>query len=563
MSGIDTDFFNETQEGFTIYVVEQRFVVGRGSDFFKTFRGKKNMITTSGEVKKIKSKIYQWIGKNISNITDLMTHCFFTNIAVDIPQIINNLAKLFSVHEHQAAGPEIIDPILIQEGNVTNKDLAELISLYKSSILRPVIVILLKDNDFDRARTLLSLCPHGILVKMIRNDGSSELDKIINTGVEDVESFIDIFTRQCFSACSKTARGVLYNKEWAENSIVKLYAPSILRLRTNLLYDLKDNVREDVCDIIKRLQNEVETSHRNNVLTHSFSCMSKLFRVYCNDYGGQDIQDALDIAKYINNDILSAHVYRYAHFMKDVTLHEKNLYLSKAQEIFSKNGMEDHMVYCMNNELTNQFYTDQIGINQFEAMKETALFNVPGLVGMSIILNNVGVAYLYSGKLELAIDILNKAKDYAKTENRVTQELGILCNLMVVKDYYGEDINEKEIYSVLRRIFDHFDIQKGAFLSANYITNIIAISLKYKGLLSTLFDEFEISDVLNNALKPNLLGVGSLNHQLYKLTNKHSELKKLFSYDVLSNSNMPKTSGIRQRFISNNGMNPSIFNAWL
>ena len=38
------DFFKEQEEAFTIYVVEQRFVTGRGSDYFRSFKGKPNYI---------------------------------------------------------------------------------------------------------------------------------------------------------------------------------------------------------------------------------------------------------------------------------------------------------------------------------------------------------------------------------------------------------------------------------------------------------------------------------------------------------------------------------------
>lgn len=105
--------------------------------------------------------------------------------------------------------------------------------------MSPTIIVILKDNDFDRAKELLCECPDGTCVKFIRNNGKDEIYRIVNTGVKDIDNFIDSFAEQCFNTCSKTKHDVLLNKEWAENSIVKLYAPRILKYRANLLCDEK------------------------------------------------------------------------------------------------------------------------------------------------------------------------------------------------------------------------------------------------------------------------------------------------------------------------------------
>lgn len=56
-------FFLEQQETFTIYVVEQRFVVGRGLEYFKSFRGKPNYIDTNEYAQKRIHTILTWIQK--------------------------------------------------------------------------------------------------------------------------------------------------------------------------------------------------------------------------------------------------------------------------------------------------------------------------------------------------------------------------------------------------------------------------------------------------------------------------------------------------------------------
>ena len=45
-------FFRESQEAFTIYVVEQRFVAERGYEYFNSFIGKENLIVDDSSLKK-------------------------------------------------------------------------------------------------------------------------------------------------------------------------------------------------------------------------------------------------------------------------------------------------------------------------------------------------------------------------------------------------------------------------------------------------------------------------------------------------------------------------------
>ena len=143
-------------------------------------------------------------------------------------------------------GPEVIDPLVIDELNISSKYIAELVSLYKESIIQPAIIIILKDNDFERAKKLLSNCPHNTNVKFIRNDGKTVIYKIINSGAQNTDDFVEAFSRQCFSTCSKTDRNILLNCNWGEDNFIKSITPYFCKVRTNLLYDEKDEALTDV-----------------------------------------------------------------------------------------------------------------------------------------------------------------------------------------------------------------------------------------------------------------------------------------------------------------------------
>ena len=61
-------FFREGGNKFTIYVVEQKFVIERGRDYFKSFLGKDNYIDTNVLAQRRLYKIYDWIEKRFHQL---------------------------------------------------------------------------------------------------------------------------------------------------------------------------------------------------------------------------------------------------------------------------------------------------------------------------------------------------------------------------------------------------------------------------------------------------------------------------------------------------------------
>lgn len=553
-------FFRENQEGFTVYVVERRFAVRRGNEFFKSYSGSKHYIRNEADMKKTINKILDYVQKSIPNILELIGLATKYPQKVGIPELLNVLLKLFFTNEHQAAGPEVIDPIIIEEESISPLYMSQLISLHKHSTLRPVIIIILKDNDFIRAKEILETCPHGLNVKLIRNSGETEIFKIINTGAADVEGFLDAFSRQCFSTCSQTQRSVLINNEWSNNAIANEYAPSILKVRTNLLFDEKTEALPIINDIIKSLESKNNNSILDEKLVEGFLCAVKLMNVYANDAPGSDLKDAYELAKDLDNELLLAHVYRYVDYFKNISRQEKIECLNKAKEIFDANKIEDHAIYCENNKLIQQFYSQNIKVRDFKKMHENAINNVPGLVGMSIICNNAGVAHLYTGNPNAAVDYFNKGLDYA--QDRLVQYLGLKCNKLVALDYSLTKIEEKEIRATIGEIIGIFGKNQFSFITANYLLNLLAIVLRQiPKAYKVIINDYPIFDIINNAIKINELGSGSLQAQLSSMASKYSQ----FDTEKILKVKSPKStiSGIREFFVEDNKYSPTIFNAWL
>lgn len=554
------DFFNDHYECFTIYVVEKAFANGRGREYFKSFLGKENYIDTDSAIIKFIKKILDWTQKHIPHIAIILAKALSEDFDyVEIAQIIADFSQLFSVEMHQAAGPYVIDPIIIQEGKISKKALSKLVSLQKESFIMPAIIIILQDNDFDRAKELLSKCPHDTNVKFIKNNGKSINYKIINTGADNINDFFDAFSSQCFSTCAKTHRSILFNNEWSNNNIIKEYTPLMFKIRSNLLFDRKDIVRQDINNLLNSLAQKPHDNEKDYKIILFLECILKIFRVYCNDYGGKDINDSMKISNILDNELLNAYVWKYAGYISNIKPIDKINLLSKAEKIFDNNNIKDQAVYCRNNILVNQFYTDKVNAWEFKELQKTAGYAIPGLVGMSYLYNNAGVSLLYTGEPEEAITYFERGLPY--TRERPVQKFGLETNMLIAKDYLCKQIDETEIRILIKKIFDSLGTDEVPFLTSNYVANILSIATKSSvSLANDLLRQYPINFLFSKSLNQNMFGFNSLYHQISLLKNKYSNLKLDLPYNI---STKALSDNKRTSFLNNNMCNPAIYNTWL
>lgn len=555
--------FMQDDNRFTLFVVEQRFVVGRGYEYFHPYLNTYHIIDSDEQIKKIFSKAIETIGKNVAPLEKLVKIILSGFSGMNIAEAITSLCKLYTVNEHQLAGPGVIDPIILQEGKISKKAIAHIVSINKDSILRPTIIVLLQDNDFERAKKLLSECPDGINVKMVWNSGKEENYKVINCGTDNIVSFIDSFSKQCFSTCSKTNREILLNREWSENSLVKTYSPRLFKYRSSLLVDQKDIIREELYDFIAEISSLHSSNSDDEKIIRSFECISKLFKVFCNDYGGTDIVDAAQIAKDINHELLLAHVYRYAEFLPNCSLTEKLELYQKGYHIFRKNSMEDHAIYCKNNMLVEQFYSNHVVPEEFREMQIEAVNNVPGMVGLSHIFNNVGVAYLYCGQASIAIDFFNRGLEYAHNQDRLVQYLALESNKMIAECYSFCKIEDTRIRFLLRRIFDGMGTKQLPFLAADYVLNVLAVAYRQNiDFGYELIHVYPILQLFQVAFDKSIINAGERLLQMQYLSTKYGD-----KFPLLKECTLPKAHnkpcGKRMEFILNYGLNPFDFETWL
>lgn len=548
-------FFEQTSE-FTIFMVENRFFTETGREFFlKHKKHSKGYLDNEYRVKNFLEKdIYSHIFKFIEKPSSFIKQLFEGEIKLSLAEVINLLSKTFGVIQQHAAGPEFIDPIIIFEGATTTKTIGLIIELYKGSHLKPKIIVVSKDNNYLRIKDILCYCPHRTKIIYLENNLRKTESYVHNAGADNIDEFVSLYAKQCYNACSRTETDLLYNPEWAADSTIKEFSPQILQVRTKLMVGEKLSAISTVDDVISRISTEIKSakSERDRNLILSFDGFSKLFRVFCNDYGGTDINDVLKIAEHLDNDLLRAHVYRYAEFMSNVDSAAIDQSLLQAEDIFRENEMEDHSLYCINNRLMRTFDTDEVSPEKFKHMTRSAMSNVPGLVGMPILMNNTGVAYLLDSKFEQAISYFKQALDYQPQNDH---KLGISCNLALSEYLDSGIVDESTVCKLFFEAQNNFDLEKQSCLVANNLTNLAYIVSKNKNISADLFNTEFYKKVLYKAYQ-GPFGVNSLTHQV-----------SMINHDL--NINLPISKNVnignskRSKFIGLSNLNPAIYCAWL
>ena len=562
MLDIEKIFYNDTNV-FTIFVVEQRFVVGRGHEYINKFINTQHFFDSERKIKRFYNKIVDKIQGSVTPVAKSVSNIITGDYIASIAEIITSLCKLFTVTEHQAAGPHVVDPIIIQEGEVTKRSLNKIVNIHKDSILRPAIIILLKDNDFERAKELLSDCPNGINIKMIRNSGEEITYKVINCGAEDINSFIESYSEQCYSTCSNTKLEILTGTDWVDNPIVSEFSPLLFRYRSSLLMDQKEDIQPLLNRTLYDIAQYETKSEKDGILLKNMECVARLYRVFCNDSGGTDILKAQNLAILLNNEILLAQVYKCADLIPNCSLVEKISLYDKAYDIFKRNNMEDHAIYTKNNMLIEQFYTDKVSAEEFKDLSVEAINNVPGMVGLTHIFNNVGVAYLYCGRPTEAIEIFNRGLEYAKYQNRIVQKLALESNKMIAESYSFCLIDENRIHLFMRQLFDSMGVNHLPFLSADYMLNVLTIAYHQNVAFGLeLVNTFPIEKLINASFERNLLCASYRILQMQYLAANYGD-----NFPLLNTCNIPQipdtARGKRKDFILKYGYNLFDFSTWM
>lgn len=555
------DCLNIDLNRFTVFVFSPELTNGLAYDFIGKYKNTPNYIDDENSAKRVIDTIFSVIEKYIQPIVNIVAP--FCSAAIDTPVILNNdnylfySTQLLTSQEHKAIGLNKLNPIILSKKNLSIKFINKLANIFYNSPLKPTIIILENNNYLDITENYKNF-PTNTLIKHIDNSLNITESIIFNEGVENYNEFINCIADRCFDTCANTNYRLLINNEFNDN-IIKKYTTELFQIHTNLLYDRKEIVENELAQIIEELNTLLNEQNTNNTYVKFYLCIALINETFCNDYGGNNITTALEISNELNNAVLKAHIDRYCDFLPNISLDEKNKKFIEAENIFNNNRMFDHAFYCRNNKYVDSFSSNNIDCNKFQTLVTEAKSKVPGMCGLVHIINNAGVAFLYERKYYDAIDCFNDGISRITNNDRMVQKSALEINKIIAEFCISHQIQKDEFVRIMDEINSNID-KKLYFIKARYYMNLVSMAYQYDSKFGNyLLNEYDIVDLVNKCILQNKIGAIQLQNQIKFLEYYIDFPKEKFS--ILSTTY--PLQGKRMEFILTKGLNPFHFKTWL
>ena len=550
---------NPSLTNATVNIVTYTFRMKYGKKYFEKFLTTPHYMSSSHKLRNYWNKTINLIRTKQTNIIELVqTLENSDNIKKSV--VFETLSMLLQIIPAIAVNIEVLDPIIIEINKDTLKTASKIVNNFKSSPIRPIIILLLDKNTSSAViEEILKKLPIDLKVAIHKDSGETEVITVLNNiGADSVEDFMDSYSSQCFCTCCHTKQSILI-RDMKESNIVSILSTLLIKCHSYLLQDNKKSAQED----IKYIHSLLTHSYIESDLLKMFTCILSLYNVYATDKGGTSILTAINLSRELNNPLMEAFVDRFAHFIPNTSYKEKSEILLKASEIFNKKNVFDHKIYCINNMLTYSFYSESLDTRKFNDLLGEATSNVPGLAGMSILYNNAGTAELYNRNPDIALIRYKEGLDYARANNRPAQRIGLMGNIIITESLLGIKHDSQYFIRGFNDIINMPNTRNLPFIQANGMMNFLASAIFEKNFeaVKEITTSQNFKEVLIRSLRDNEMGTGSLIEQLNVLLKK-SQGHLNFDY-LKCPSHHSIISGIRHNYISENGFNPAIGNAWL
>lgn len=550
---------NPSLTNATVNIVTYTFRMKYGKKYFEEFLTTPHYMSSSHKLRNYWNKTINLIRTKQTNIIELVqTLEKSDNIKKSV--VFETLSMLLQIIPAIAVNIEVLDPIIIEINKDTLKTASKIVNNFKSSPIRPIIILLLDKNTSSAViEEILKKLPIDLKVAIHKDSGETEVITVLNNiGADSVEDFMDSYSSQCFCTCCHTKQSILI-RDMKESNIVSILSTLLIKCHSYLLQDNKKSAQED----IKYIHSLLTHSYIESDLLKMFTCILSLYNVYATDKGGTSILTAINLSRELNNPLMEAFVDRFAHFIPNTSYKEKSEILLKASEIFNKKNVFDHKIYCINNMLTYSFYSESLDTRKFNDLLGEATSNVPGLAGMSILYNNAGTAELYNRNPDIALIRYKEGLDYARANNRPAQRIGLMGNIIITESLLGIKHDSQYFIRGFNDIINMPNTRNLPFIQANGMMNFLASAIFEKNFeaVKEITTSQNFKEVLIRSLRDNEMGTGSLIEQLNVLLKK-SQGHLNFDY-LKCPSHHSIISGIRHNYISENGFNPAIGNAWL
>ena len=196
---------NPSLTNATVNIVTYTFRMKYGKKYFEKFLTTPHYMSSSHKLRNYWNKTINLIRTKQTNIMELaQTLEKSDNIKKSV--LFETLSMLLQIIPAIAVNIEVLDPIIIEINKDTLKTASKIVNNFKSSPIRPIIILLLDKNTSSAViEEILKKLPIDLKVAIHKDSGETEVITVLNNiGADSVEDFMDSYSSQCFCTCCHT-----------------------------------------------------------------------------------------------------------------------------------------------------------------------------------------------------------------------------------------------------------------------------------------------------------------------------------------------------------------------
>jgi tetratricopeptide (TPR) repeat protein len=471
-----------------------------------------------------------------------VSRTIFSDSTVSLSAFGPIVAKSFAQNVHTYSAPQLDSVIEISEDAIACEDFCYFFEGFKGLqiSLFPIIIIYPTGSSESLISGKLNRLPSEFFTREISARGQlKEHFSLQRVEVELNRSIPDLYRDMASTALALT-RGPLPTSSSSNNDTLWI---EYTRLRGGGVEKGKFSTLKDANSLRSKLLDATSSPSRrmDSVVQYTLAFVN-LWLLYCTERDPGLLKQAHGISESLKDSMLEAHVLRLSSmFKKDATNYRAQL--DRAASIFTENESPDYAMFCLNNKLVANFYTNDNTVDDYHLIIEGILPLIPTIRGAEIIYNNAGIAHLIDNRLESAIDLFQKG--LALNSQIPVVRLGLLINKAIAHFLSGDDVGNDvrvALNFASRRVDQNYEYQL-----ANAIFNSIAMVDRGSDVWSELIEK---AKALN----------------LFQKVETFDDTTSLFdplSKAGLYGGRLQQHPGKRGTFISRFGLIPMIYHTWL
>lgn len=434
----------------SVLLLDQGLAENALAKFFREFAPRTLRIRDATELEAEKSNIHRQIKFILpSKVVGSWIDAILRGFSVSEAGWSYGVQGLLSHQQATAATISLPKVVIIHEDDISQSQIADFFSLFQEVTpeRRPVFVFI-PSTDQAEALRKLAVCGHHIAPYVLSPSGPSAVS-LRSEHCTDFHEFLQLFVSEGDGICGITTSSDLQFEDHPDERLnaclVDLVrVQSLFRQGRRFEAPTLLHAARSAADEIVRTSSNAQRRHRALRLR----AIANLWRAYIYEGELQDIEDSIDIATRLGDQVLLAHALKLTALKSGFDTQNRRS-LEKALQIYESVGASDQALFVRNNLLVDTLYSSRDPRKSAEDLSEYVNEATPYIRRSTTFHSNAGIAFMLYGQEERAIEFFDRAVAGAGPP---LNKINSIVNFLVARHIHGDRPDRDEIFKIFIRL---------------------------------------------------------------------------------------------------------------